>query len=141
MNPPVEKCAFPLFSAAVHWQLRHRHGGHEHRQRQRRLWGQEGRLDRLEPHHAGHRQDHVRLLPTHHSHLLGRVPGRRGGWPELIKTVSATFLYTMGHPLSRDVLLFSFGSSGYQLVCTITAVSAKRPVEHVKTVLQNIETK
>ena len=40
-------------SAPVHGQLRHRHGCHEHRQRQRRLRGEEGRLDRMESHHAG----------------------------------------------------------------------------------------
>ena len=45
--------------------------------------------------------------------------------------------YTMG----RDVLFcFSFGSSGYQLGCTIAAVSDQRPVEHVKNALQNIMT-
>ena len=32
--------------------------------------------------------------------------------------------YTVGCPLSRDVL-FSFGSSGYQLGCTVAAVSAQ----------------
>ena len=39
--------------------------------------------------------------------------------------------------LSRDVL---FGSSGYQLDCTVAAVSAQHPVEHVKNALQNITT-
>ena len=41
--------------------------------------------------------------------------------------------------LSWCFLIFSFGSPGYQLGCTIAAVSAQRPVEHVKNALQNIK--
>ena len=48
--------------------------------------------------------------------------------------------YTVGLPLSRDVVFFSFWSSGYQLGCTVTAALAQRPVEHVKNVLLNITT-
>ena len=33
---------------------------------------------------------------------------------------------------------FSFGSSGYQFVCTEAAVSAQQLVEHDKNALQNI---
>ena len=47
--------------------------------------------------------------------------------------------YTVGRPLSRDVL-FSLSSSGYQLGCTVAAVSAQQPVEHVHNALQNITT-
>ena len=36
--------------------------------------------------------------------------------------------------------LFSLRSSDYQLGCTVAAVSAQRPVEHVKNTLQNITT-
>ena len=36
--------------------------------------------------------------------------------------------------------MFSVRSSGYQLGCTVTVVSAQRPVEHVKNALQNIAT-
>ena len=45
-------------------------------------------------------------------------------------------IYTVGHPLSRNVL-FSFGGSAYQLGCTLAAVIALRMVEHVKNALQN----
>ena len=51
--------------------------------------------------------------------------------------------YIVGHPLSRNVL-FSFGnfspSSSYQLGCTVAAVTAQQPVEHIKTAQQNIRT-
>ena len=47
---------------------------------------------------------------------------------------------TVGRPLNRDVKLFSFGSSGYQLGCTVAAVSVQWPVEQVKNALQNITT-
>ena len=40
--------------------------------------------------------------------------------------------------LLQCFLLFSFGSSGYQLGCTIAVVSVQRPVEPVKNALQNI---
>ena len=45
-----------------------------------------------------------------------------------------------GHSLHESwcFLFFSFGSSSYQLGCTIDAVSAQRPVAHVKNVLQKI---
>ena len=47
----------------------------------------------------------------------------------------------MGRPLNRDVLfVYSFGSSSYQLGCTVATVSAQQPVEHVKNSLQNITT-
>ena len=45
----------------------------------------------------------------------------------------------MRHPLSGAVL-FSFVRSGYQLGCTVAAVSAQRPLEHGKNALQNITT-
>ena len=49
--------------------------------------------------------------------------------------------YTLGRPLSRDVMfLFSFGSSAYPLDSSKAAVSAQQPVEHVKDALQNITT-
>ena len=41
--------------------------------------------------------------------------------------------------IQSDVL-FSFGSSSYQSGCTVTAVSAQKPVEYVKNNLQNITT-
>ena len=49
------------------------------------------------------------------------------------------FIYTLGRPLSRDIL-FSFRNSIYQFGCSVAAVSAQRPVEQVKNVLQNITT-
>ena len=41
---------------------------------------------------------------------------------------------------SQYFVLFSFVSSGYQWGYTVDPVSAKRPVEHFKNVLQNITT-
>ena len=41
---------------------------------------------------------------------------------------------------SRCLVLFSFGSSGYQLGCTVTAVSGQRQIKHVKNVLHTITT-
>ena len=41
---------------------------------------------------------------------------------------------------SRCFILFSLGSSGYQTGWTVSALSAQRPVEHVKNALQNIMT-
>ena len=46
----------------------------------------------------------------------------------------------MASPQSQCVVLFPFRILGYQLGCTVAAVSAQRPVEHVKYVLQNIMT-
>ena len=53
--------------------------------------------------------------------------------------ISMWNLYTVGHPLSRYVV-FCFLSEGPLLGRTLTAVSANRPVEHVKKALQNIKT-
>ena len=39
---------------------------------------------------------------------------------------------------SWHFVFFSFGSFGYLLGCTVAAVSAQQPVEHVKNALQNI---
>ena len=47
--------------------------------------------------------------------------------------------HTAFRTLSRDVL-FSVRNSGYQLGCTVAAVSALWPVQHVKNALQNITT-
>ena len=49
-------------------------------------------------------------------------------------------MYTVFGLLSRNVLFFSFVNSGFQLVCTVAAVSAQQPVEHVRNALQNITT-
>jgi len=48
-------------------------------------------------------------------------------------------MYTVWHPLSRDVLFCYLSEvSGYQLGCTVAAVSAERPVKHDKNAVQNI---
>ena len=53
------------------------------------------------------------------------------------------YRYTVRCPLSTQSRCFNLPSirrSGYQLGCTIAAVSAQWPVEHVKNALQNITT-
>ena len=50
------------------------------------------------------------------------------------------FLHSGASAQSSCFVLLSFGSSGYQLGTTMAAVSAQRPVEHVKNALQNIMT-
>ena len=56
-------------------------------------------------------------------------------------TVPTNPQYTLDQSFGRDVFFsFSYGNSGYQLGCTIAAVSAQRPVEHVNNDLQNITT-
>ena len=45
-------------------------------------------------------------------------------------------VYSIGRPLSRDVL-FSFRSSSQQLGCTIAALIAQQPLEHVKNALHH----
>ena len=63
--------------------------------------------------------------------LLGRIIwGRKVKWKSAQKTLGE-LIYTVGRTLICDVL-FSFGSSGYQLGYTLAAV------EHVKNALQNI---
>ena len=49
-----------------------------------------------------------------------------------------SYLCTMWGVPSYTLLLFSLRSSGYQLGCTVAAVWAQWPVEHVKNSLQNI---
>ena len=57
----------------------------------------------------------------------------------VVQQVFTSEMYTLGHPLSRDnFVLLSSGSFSYQLGCSVAAVSAQRPVEHVKHALQNI---
>ena len=53
-----------------------------------------------------------------------------GAWP----------LQSASSPQSRHFVLFSIRSSGFHLGYTVAAVSALRPVEHVKNPLQNIIT-
>ena len=54
-------------------------------------------------------------------------------------TVPTNPQYTLDQSFGRDVFFsFSYGNSGYQLGCTIAAVSDQQAVEHFKNVLQNI---
>ena len=67
-----------------------------------------------------------------------RLPALAGSTTPTRMTSSNYTLW--GVPLSLHVLLFSHANSGYQLGCTIAAVSAQPPGEHVKNDLQNIRT-
>ena len=50
----------------------------------------------------------------------------------------AEYCTMWGVPLFVMFCFVHFGNSSYQLGCTVAAVSAQRPVEHVKNALQNI---
>ena len=56
------------------------------------------------------------------------------------KGIAKQYLTTLLGVHSVAMVFFSFGSSCYQLGCTVAAVSAQQQVEHVKTDLQNITT-
>ena len=88
---------------------------------------------------------HLAQLPSHFCQI-SISPGRTGQTHSKFKSTQPSpgaagtpCTCTVGRQLSRDVLL-TCGSSGYQMGCTVAAVSAQRPVEHVKNALQNITT-
>ena len=63
---------------------------------------------------------------------------------DLWKTFPATNLYSIhcgASTQSQCFVLSSFGSSAFQLGCTVAAASAQRQLEHVKNDLQNITTR
>ena len=70
--------------------------------------------------------------------------GRKGALTRsakrLEKQKSPKYIQSASSPQSQCFVLFSLRGFGYQLGCTIATVSAQRPVEYVKNVLQNITT-
>ena len=93
--------------------------------------------------------DEVHLTDMKWGHWQHHCPRTTGwGWPLTCPGrgslnqpwFEASYIHCVAAPQSRCFVLISVRSSAYPFGCTVSAVSAKRPMEHVKHALQNITT-